>query len=81
VGLRNTRERLAVLYGPNHRFSVINSLPGLRIDMALPLEFGEAEPSNIPKTSASAAWRSSEPASPGAKGDQARPGRESAARA
>ena len=38
VGLRNTRERLAVLYGPSHRFAVLNSHPGLRIDMALPLE-------------------------------------------
>jgi len=40
VGLRNTRERLAVLYGGNHRFAVLNSHPGLRIDMALPLETG-----------------------------------------
>jgi two-component system LytT family sensor kinase len=38
VGLRNTRERLAVLYGDNHRFAVLNSHPGLRVDMALPLE-------------------------------------------
>ncbi len=38
VGLRNTRERLAVLYGDNFRFAVVNSRPGLRIDMALPLE-------------------------------------------
>ena len=38
VGLRNTRERLAVLYGANHRFAVMNSLPGLRIDIAVPLE-------------------------------------------
>jgi two-component system, LytTR family, sensor kinase len=81
VGLRNTRERLAVLYGPNHRFSVMNSLPGLRIDMALPLEFGEAEPLPAPRSSASVAWRAGEPAADGAKGDQARPGRESAARA
>jgi hypothetical protein len=29
-----------VLYGPEHRFAVLNSHPGLRIDMALPLEFG-----------------------------------------
>jgi hypothetical protein len=36
--LRNTRERLAVLYGARHRFVVLNSHPGLRIDMALPLE-------------------------------------------
>jgi LytS/YehU family sensor histidine kinase len=38
VGLRNTRERLAVLYGENCRFAVLNAHPGLRIDMALPLE-------------------------------------------
>ncbi|TLY96234.1 MAG: sensor histidine kinase [Gammaproteobacteria bacterium] len=38
VGLRNTRERLAVLYGENCRFAVLNSRPGLRVDMALPLE-------------------------------------------
>ena len=38
VGLRNTRERLAVLYGTNYRFAVLNSHPGLRVDMALPLE-------------------------------------------
>jgi len=46
VGLRNTRERLAVLYGDNHRFAVLNSHPGLRIDMALPLEMaaGPREP-------------------------------------
>ena len=41
VGLRNTSERLAVLYGDNHRFSVGNSNPGLRVDMALPLELAE----------------------------------------
>jgi len=38
VGLRNTRERLTVLYGDNCRFAVLNAHPGLRIDMALPLE-------------------------------------------
>jgi two-component system, LytTR family, sensor kinase len=38
VGLRNTRDRLAVLYGENCRFVVLNSHPGLRVDMALPLE-------------------------------------------
>src|SRR6185312_15008899 len=43
VGLRNTRERLAVLYGEDHRFAVLNSHPGLRIDMALPLELARAE--------------------------------------
>src|SRR3984893_15749253 len=38
VGLANTRERLTVLYGENCRFAVLNSRPGLRVDMALPLE-------------------------------------------
>jgi two-component system, LytTR family, sensor kinase len=38
VGLRNTRDRLAVLYGENCRVAVLNSHPGLRVDMALPLE-------------------------------------------
>ena len=38
VGLRNTRERLSVLYGESCRFSVLNCHPGVRIDMALPLE-------------------------------------------
>jgi signal transduction histidine kinase len=52
VGLRNTRERLAVLYGQNHRFAVLNSHPGLRIDMALPLELSSspAEPSTVTQT-------------------------------
>jgi signal transduction histidine kinase len=51
VGLRNTRERLAVLYGESHRFAVLNSHPGLRIDMALPLEMAPtttAEPAEKP---------------------------------
>ena len=38
VGLRNTRERLAVLYGENYRFAVLDSHPGVRVEMALPLE-------------------------------------------
>jgi two-component system, LytTR family, sensor kinase len=38
VGLSNTRERLAVLYGDNYRFAVLNSRPGLRVEMALPFE-------------------------------------------
>jgi two-component system LytT family sensor kinase len=43
VGLRNTRERLAVLYGDSFRFAAINSRPGLRIELALPLETGGEE--------------------------------------
>lgn len=38
VGLRNTRERLAVLYGDNHRFATFDNKPGLRVEMGLPLE-------------------------------------------
>ncbi|SRR5579883_1624202 len=43
VGLRNTRERLAVLYGDHYRFAVLNSRPGLRVEMALPLETAARE--------------------------------------
>ncbi len=38
VGLRNTRERLAVLYEDRHRFATLNNKPGLRIEVGLPLE-------------------------------------------
>lgn len=38
VGLANTRERLKVLYGENCRFAAINTHPGLRVELALPLE-------------------------------------------
>ena len=38
VGLRNSRERLAVLYGDNHRFATLDNKPGLRIELGLPLE-------------------------------------------
>ena len=44
VGLHNTRERLAVLYGENYRFAVLNRQPGLRVEMALPLESAPASP-------------------------------------
>jgi two-component system, LytTR family, sensor kinase len=43
VGLRNTRERLAVLYGDNYRFAVLNSRPGLRVELALPFETNTRE--------------------------------------
>jgi LytS/YehU family sensor histidine kinase len=36
VGLRNTRERLSVLYGAQHRFAALNSHPGTRIEIAFP---------------------------------------------
>ncbi len=38
VGLRNTRERLAVLYDDKHRFAALDNKPGLRIELGLPLE-------------------------------------------
>jgi LytS/YehU family sensor histidine kinase len=38
VGLRNTRERLQVLYGDRHRFATEDARPGLRIEITLPLE-------------------------------------------
>ncbi|HQW07904.1 MAG TPA: histidine kinase [Steroidobacteraceae bacterium] len=38
VGLRNTRERLHVLYGNQQRFAAINAHPGVRIEIALPFE-------------------------------------------
>ncbi len=38
VGLRNTRERLRVLYGDAHRIGVTDAGPGLRVEMRLPLE-------------------------------------------
>jgi two-component system, LytTR family, sensor kinase len=43
VGLRNIRERLAVFYGPNHRLALMNSAPGLRVELALPFERAPAE--------------------------------------
>jgi two-component sensor histidine kinase len=39
VGLRNTRERLAVLYGDRARFASHNTGPGLRVDIEFPAEF------------------------------------------
>jgi signal transduction histidine kinase len=41
VGLRNTRERLAVLYADNHRFATLDNKPGLRIEVGLPLEMAD----------------------------------------
>jgi two-component system LytT family sensor kinase len=42
VGLRNIRERLAVLYEDRHRFATLDNKPGLRIEMGLPLEVAAA---------------------------------------
>jgi signal transduction histidine kinase len=39
VGLRNTRDRLGVLYGDSARFASHNTRPGLRIDIEFPAEF------------------------------------------
>jgi LytS/YehU family sensor histidine kinase len=36
--LRNTRERLKVLYGDAHAVEVADASPGLRVEMRLPLE-------------------------------------------
>jgi len=44
VGLRNTRERLAVLYGEQHRFAVLNRHPGMRIEIGFPLEKASVAP-------------------------------------
>ena len=38
VGLRNTRERLAVIYEDRHRFATLDNKPGLRVELGLPLE-------------------------------------------
>ncbi len=38
VGLRNTRDRLNVLYGDRARFASHNTTPGLRIDIEFPAE-------------------------------------------
>jgi signal transduction histidine kinase len=38
VGLRNIRERLAVLYEDRHRFATLDNKPGLRIELGFPLE-------------------------------------------
>ena len=38
VGFRNTRERLAVLYGDRQQIAVRFSRPGLRLEITLPLE-------------------------------------------
>jgi LytS/YehU family sensor histidine kinase len=42
VGLRNTRERLRVLFGDAHRFATLDAKPGLRIDIGLPLSREES---------------------------------------
>jgi two-component system LytT family sensor kinase len=48
VGLANIRERLMVLYGVTCRFAVLNSNPGLRVDLALPFETAPANETPVP---------------------------------
>jgi two-component system, LytTR family, sensor kinase len=43
VGLRNTQERLAVLFGDKYRFAVLDSHPGVRVELALPFETSTLE--------------------------------------
>jgi LytS/YehU family sensor histidine kinase len=38
VGFRNTRERLAVLYGEHQTLAVRFARPGLRLEITLPFE-------------------------------------------
>ena len=38
VGFRNTRERLAVLYGDQQKLAVRFSRPGLRLEITMPFE-------------------------------------------
>jgi two-component system LytT family sensor kinase len=47
LGLRNTRERLGVLYGEHQRFAVLNSPPGMRIEIGLPLERAAPESGKV----------------------------------
>ena len=54
VGLRNTRERLSVLYGDQHCFKALNAQPGLRIEMAFPLEKMPASGETLPEAARTA---------------------------
>jgi two-component system LytT family sensor kinase len=54
VGLANIRERLMVLYGEGCRFAVLNSNPGLRVDLALPFETAPASEPPVAQRPASA---------------------------
>jgi sensor histidine kinase YesM len=44
VGIRNTRERLQVLYGDYSRVSISNADPGLSITLQFPVELAEKRP-------------------------------------
>jgi LytS/YehU family sensor histidine kinase len=54
VGLRNTRERLNVLYGDQHCFKALNAHPGLCIEMAFPLERMQPSGETLPERSSPA---------------------------
>jgi two-component system LytT family sensor kinase len=45
VGLRNTRERLQVLYGEHGRMDVSDAVPGVRVDLTLPAELASGRSS------------------------------------
>jgi len=51
VGLRNTRERLSVIYGDQHCFKTSNGHPGLRIEIAIPLEKTQMQSETAPDAS------------------------------
>jgi two-component system LytT family sensor kinase len=42
VGIRNTRERLQVLYGDRGRIELADNEPGLRVELRLPAEFAQS---------------------------------------
>jgi two-component system, LytTR family, sensor kinase len=45
VGIRNTRERLQVLYGERGRVELMDARPGLRVQLTVPAEFAETRSS------------------------------------
>ncbi len=44
VGIRNTRERLQVLYGDRGRIELADNQPGLRVELLLPAEYAATNP-------------------------------------
>jgi hypothetical protein len=43
VGIRNTRERLHVLYGERGRIELVDAQPGLTVQLTLPAETKAAQ--------------------------------------
>jgi signal transduction histidine kinase len=43
VGIRNTRERLQVLYGERGRIDIGDARPGVRVQLSLPVEFAQPQ--------------------------------------